>query len=37
MKKKNKNKGGKRDGAGRKKLATTKTVSLRVKEQLTNH
>jgi len=32
MKKKKENRGGKRKGAGRKKLAPTKTVSFRVKE-----
>ena len=32
MKKKKDNRGGKRKGAGRKKLAPTKTVSFRVKE-----
>lgn len=33
MKKKKDNRGGKRKGAGRKKLAPTKTVSFRVKEE----
>lgn len=33
MVKKKKNRGGKRAGAGRKKLAPTKTVSFRVKEE----
>jgi len=33
MKKKKENRGGKRLGAGRKKLAPTKTVSFRVKEE----
>ena len=33
MKKKKENRGGKRKGAGRKKLAPTKTVSFRVKEE----
>jgi len=33
VKKKKENRGGKRKGAGRKKLAPTKTVSFRVKEE----
>lgn len=33
MKKKKENRGGKRENAGRKKLAPTKTVSFRVKEE----
>ena len=33
MKNKKENRGGKRSGAGRKKLAPTKTVSFRVKEE----
>ena len=33
MKNKKENRGGKRSGAGRKKLAPTKTISFRVKEE----